>query len=73
LGTLVGVVGGAIGANALEHRHHKKKEEQYAQEHQPQSGYGSQPGLYPNNQHSHGHHHHHHSRSRSRSRGLEED
>jgi len=79
LGTLVGSVAGAIGANALEHRHKKHKEEKlhhnsgdglaYGQAYG--GGYGQQGaavgGLYPG-----GHHHRHHRHgSRSRSRGLD--
>jgi len=88
LGSLAGAVAGAIGANALEHKHKKHKEEKvYAQQPQPGYGGGAMGGLYPGyggseagSSHHHGHHHHHHhsrhgsrSRSRSRSRGIDSD
>jgi hypothetical protein len=76
LGTLVGSVAGAIGANALEKKHKKSKE---GKKHKSSSdGYGSAygsssavGGLYPESSHGHGHgkHHRHHSRSRSRGVG----
>lgn len=86
LGTLIGSVAGAIGANALEHKHKKHKEEKkYSQQGGYDNGlaYGAPPaaagGLYPG-EGGHGHHHHHHhhghrklSRSRSRSRGIDSD
>lgn len=46
LGTIGGIVAGAIGANMLEHRHQEKK---WEQQHGGQGGHGG-----------HGHHHHHH-------------
>merc|ERR1712230_220494 len=79
LGTMVGGIVGAIGANALEGKHKKKKKEKKDKKHKhSSSGYGGSSyggssyggsavgGLYPQ---AHGHHGHHRHHSRSRSRG----